>query len=65
MLDIFLGFITFVKLFILGMSILYVLKIVFDIAKVYTLQEGKVDMGKYGLLYLLVAISYIFAIIFY
>ena len=65
MLDIFLGFITFVKLFILGMSILYILKIVFDIAKVYTLQEGKVDMGKYGLLYLLVAISYIFAIIFY
>jgi hypothetical protein len=65
MLDIFLGFITFVKLFILGMSILYILKIVFDIAKVYTLQEGKVDMGKYGLLYLLLAISYIFATIFY
>ena len=65
MLEIFLGFITFVKLFILGMSILYILKIVFDIAKVYTLQEGKVDMGKYGLLYLFVAISYIFAIIFY
>ncbi len=65
MLDIFLGFITFIKLFILGMSILYILKIVFDIAKVYTLQEGKVDMGKYGLLYLLLAISYIFATIFY
>lgn len=64
MLEIFLGFITFVKSFILGMSILYILKIGFDIAKVYTLQEGKVDMGKYGLLYLFFAISYIFAIIF-
>lgn len=62
--EIFLSFVSFVKVFVLVMSILYILKIVYDIAKVATLQEGKVELGKYGLVYLGCAISYIMAIIF-
>lgn len=57
--DLFLDFIGFIKVFILVMSILYIIKIGYDIAKVYTLQEGKVELDKYGLLYLGSAISYI------
>ena len=61
--EIFLGFVSFIKIFILVMSILYLLKVCYDIVKVYTLQEGKVELGKYGLLYVGCAISYIIAII--
>jgi len=62
--EIFLSFVSFVKVFVLVMSILYILKIGYDIVKVATLKEGKVELGKYGLLYLGSAISYIMAIIF-
>lgn len=43
------------------MSVLYCLKIGYDVIKVSTLQEGKVELGKNGLLYLGCAISYIIA----
>ena len=49
----------FIKVFVLMMSILYCLKIVYEILKVYTLQEGKVELGKNGLIYLACAIAYI------
>lgn len=49
----------FIKVFVLMMSILYCLKIVYEILKVYTLQEGKVELGKNGLTYLACAIAYI------
>lgn len=62
--EIFLNFVNFAKIFILALSILYILKIVYEIAKVYTLEEGKVEMGKYGMIYLGCAISYIIAVIF-
>ena len=58
------SFVAFAKIFTLVMSILYILKVCYDIAKVYTLQEGKVEMGKYGMLLLSCAISYIITIIF-
>lgn len=61
--ELFLSFIGFLKIFVLVMSILYILKIVYEIAKVYTLEEGKVEMGKYGMVYLGCAISYIMAVI--
>lgn len=61
--ELFLSFIGFLKIFVLVMSILYILKVCYDIAKVATLQEGRVEMGKYGLLYLGCAISYIMAVI--
>ena len=61
--ELFLGFIGFLGVFVLVMSILYIIKVVYDIVKVYTLQEGKVDLGKYGLLYLGCAISYIISFI--
>lgn len=63
--EIFLGFIHFLQIFTLVMSILYLLKIGYDIAKVATLQEGKVELGKYGLLMVGVSVSYIIALIFY
>lgn len=44
-------------------SILYVLKVVYEIAKVYTLREGQVTLGKHGLLYLACAISFILTFI--
>lgn len=59
--EIVLSFIIFVKIFILSMSVLYCLKIGYDVIKVSTLQEGKVELGKNGLLYLGCAISYIIA----
>ena len=59
--EIVLSFIIFVKIFVLSMSVLYCLKIVYDVIKVSTLQEGKVELGKNGLLYLGCAISYIIA----
>lgn len=46
------------------MSVLYCLKIGYDVIKVSTLQEGKVELGKNGLLYLGCAISYIIAYCF-
>jgi hypothetical protein len=61
--EIFLGFIHFLQIFTLVMSILYLLKIGYDIAKVATLQEGKVELGKYGLLMVGVSVSYIIALI--
>ena len=61
--ELFLGFVCFVRVFILVMSILYIVKVAYDIAKVYTLQEGKVELGKYGLLYLGCAVSYIISFI--
>ena len=59
--EIVLSFIIFVKIFVLSMSVLYCLKIGYDVIKVSTLQEGKVELGKNGLLYLGCAISYIIA----
>ena len=61
--EIFLGFIHFLQIFTLVMSILYLLKVGYDIAKVATLQEGKVELGKYGLLMVGVSVSYIIALI--
>ena len=46
------------------MSILYCLRISYDIAKVLTLKEGKVELGKNGMLFLGCSISYIIAFIF-
>lgn len=54
----------FVKVFLLVLSILYCFKIIYSIAKVYTLEEGKVELGKHGLLYLGVSIAYIITCIF-
>ena len=62
--EIVLSFIIFLKIFILSMSVLYCLKIGYDVIKVSTLQEGKVELGKNGLLYLGCAISYIIAYCF-
>jgi len=61
--EIFLGFIHFLQIFMLVMSILYLLKVGYDIAKVATLQEGKVELGKYGLLMIGMSVSYIIALI--
>lgn len=61
--EILLSFITFCKVFVFVMSCLYILKIICNIIKVMVLQEGKVEMGKYGLLYLGCAISYIITFI--
>ncbi len=63
--EIFLGFIHFLQVFTLVMSILYLLKVGYDIAKVATLQEGKVELGKYGLLMIGMSVSYIIALILY
>jgi len=52
-------FILFVKVFVLIMAILYCLHTLYNIVKVITLKEGKVEFGKYGLLTLGSAISYI------
>lgn len=54
----------FLKVFALVMAILYCLKIAYDVAKVYTLEEGKVELGKNGLLYLGCAVAYIMTCIF-
>lgn len=54
----------FIKVFILMVAILYCLKVAYDIAKVYTLEEGKVELGKNGLLYLGCAVAYIMTCIF-
>ena len=54
----------FLKVFVLVMAILYCLKIAYDVAKVYTLEEGKVELGKNGLLYLGCAVAYIMTCIF-
>ena len=45
-------------------AILYCLKVAYDIAKVYTLKEGKVELGNNGLLYLGCAVAYIMTCIF-
>lgn len=55
----------FIKAFIFIMSLLYCLKVCYDIVKVLTLQEGKVELGQYGLLYLGLAVSYVITFIFY
>ena len=57
--EVFLSIGIFIKVFILMMSILYCLKVGYEILKVYTLQEGKVELGKNGLLYLGCAIAYV------
>lgn len=62
--ELLLGFLTFVRIFMLMMSILYVIKVIYDIAKVMVLKEGKVELGTYGLLLLGCSISYILTIIF-
>lgn len=54
---------SFALVFVFVMSVMYVLKVVYDIVKVMTLKEGKVELGKYGLLLLNMAISYIIAFI--
>lgn len=61
--EMFLSTVAFIKIFVLMMSILYILKVCYDIAKVYTLKEGVVDFGKYGLITLACSISYIMTII--
>lgn len=61
--ELLLCFIVFLKNFLLTMSILYLLKVGYEIAKVYTLREGKVELGKYGLIYVGCSISYIMSII--
>lgn len=62
--DIVLSIGNFIKVFILAMSILYCLRISYDIAKVLTLKEGKVELGKNGMLFLGCSISYIITFIF-
>ena len=62
--DIVLSIGNFIKVFILAMSILYCLRMSYDIAKVLTLKEGKVELGKNGMLFLGCSISYIIAFIF-
>ena len=57
--EVFLSIGIFIKVFVLMMSILYCLKVGYEILKVYTLQEGKVELGKNGLLYLGCAIAYV------
>ena len=54
----------FIKVFILMVAILYCLKVAYDIAKVYTRKEGKVELGKNGLLYLGCSVAYIMTCIF-
>ena len=54
----------FIKVFILMVAILYCLKVAYDIVKVYTLEEGKVELGKNGLLYLGCDVAYIMTCIF-
>ena len=60
--ELFLGFIAFLRIFLFVLSVLYLLKIAYDIAKVSTLKEGRVELGKYGLLYVGFSISYIISI---
>lgn len=55
--------INFIGIFGLIFSILYILKVIYDIIKVYTLQEGKVELGKYGLIYLGCSVAYILTFI--
>lgn len=62
--EIILGLGLFLKVFVLVMAILYCLKITYDVVKVYTLEEGKVELGKNGLLYLGCAVAYIITCIF-
>lgn len=62
--EIILGLGLFVKVFVLVMAILYCLKIAYDVVKVYTLEEGKVELGKNGLLYLGCSVAYIMTCIF-
>lgn len=62
--EIILGLGLFLKVFVLVIAILYCLKIAYDVAKVYTLEEGKVELGKNGLLYLGCAVAYIMTCIF-
>ena len=62
--EMFLGFVAFVKVFVLAMSALYILKFAYNVAKVSTLHEGKVEMGRHGFLWLGWSISYIIACIF-
>ena len=63
--DFIIPFISFIKVFILAMSVFYVIKVLYCVAKVFVFEEGKVEFGKYGLLYFLFALSYITALIFY
>ena len=53
------AFISFMGVYLLIMSILYCIRIIYDVMKVLTLKEGKVTMGKFGMLYLGLSISYI------
>jgi hypothetical protein len=55
--------IRFTGIFGLVFSILYVLRFVYDTVKVYTLKEGKVELGEHGLIYLGCAIAYILTFI--
>jgi hypothetical protein len=51
--------IDFLGVFALIYSILYILKVLYDSVKVYTLKEGKVELGKYGLIELGISVAYI------
>lgn len=55
--------VSFIGIFGLVFAILYIIKVIYNVMKVYTLREGQVQLGKNGLLYLSCAISYIFAYI--
>ena len=57
------AFISFIGIFLLMMSILYCIRMAYDVVKVLTLKEGKVMTGKYGMLYLGLSISYIISYI--
>ena len=57
--EMFLSFIFFVKVFVFVFSILYALKVGYEVTKVYVLKEGKVELGRHGLLWLGLSVSYI------
>lgn len=59
----FLSLIEFVSIFAFVLSWLYLFRTIFNIVKVYTLKEGKVNFGDNGLLYIGFSISYIIAYI--
>lgn len=62
--EVILSLVTFLKVFVLMVSILYCFKVAFDVIKVYTLEEGKVELGKNGLIYLCFSVAYIMTYIF-
>lgn len=54
----------FIKVFAIFFAILYCLRAGYEVAKVWTLKEGKVELGKHGLFFLGGSIAYLLACIF-